>query len=375
MLRMKILIIGAGLSGCTIARLLKDKGHYVSLIEKNNHVGGLCITRVNEDGLKYEPFGARTFHTKSKKAQEFITRFDKFNGYVHRKGIIINNKLFPLPITKVSINNFEGKEQIFQELENRPEIIDRTSFKTAAISVFGKTLYSYFIENYTTKMWGTDPYNLPAEPLIKRLELRETHHDELFLNQWQGIPVNGYSFLIEKIAEGIPIELNTSCFNQDDYDVVVSSAPLDQISDFKFGKLQYRSLRFHYKKNEVWENDSYGTINLPQHPKYMRKCNFKIFHKVESRHNLIQYQEPVDADNNIPMYPLNSERNELIFNKYLEEICNSNICPIGRLGNFKYLDMDKAIMNAFDMVPVVENYLNLTSEERFKIIKEIREKY
>jgi len=374
--KMKILIVGTGLSGSSIARLLKDKGHSVSLIEKENYVGGLCITRINEDSLKYEPFGARTFHTRNPKIKDFVTKFDDFNGYTHRKGMIINEKLFPFPITLEAINDFKEKDKILEELRNRPKEIDRSNFKKACISIFGETLYGYFIHNYTSKMWGTDPENLTAEWAPKRLEFRNNGHDDLFLGQWQGIPVNGYSFLIEETLKGIPVKLNTSCFNSDDYDVVVSSAPIDQMLDFKFGKLEYRSLRFEYKKDESWENNRYGTINLPQDARFIRKCNFNVLHKIESRKNFIQYQEPIKADdNNVAMYPVNTERNEEIFREYLKDICNLNICPIGRLGLFKYLNMDDAVEVAFDMVSVVENYLSLSVDKRYKIINEIRQKY
>ena len=373
---MKILIIGTGLSGATLARLLVEEGSNVSLIEKEGYAGGLCITRVNEDGLKYEPFGARTFHTSDAKTRQFVTRFDDFNGYTHRKGMIINGKLFPFPITMEAINGFEDKEQILKELEQRPKTIDKTNFETAAISIFGKTLYGYFIENYTRKMWGCDPRNLTADWAPKRLEVSEDNHDELFHNQWQGLPKNGYSFLLEKMIEGIPVRFNTRNFDSKLYDVVVSSAPIDQIMDFKYGKLQYRSLKFEYKRDESWERNDYGTINLPQHPKYIRKCNFNVLHKVESSHNWIQYQEPIAADNeNVPMYPVNTKENEDIFDKYLRKICETNICPIGRLGLFKYLDMDKAVMHAFEMAPLVVKYQKLTPDERFNRIQEIVKKY
>ena len=374
---MKILIMGAGLSGCSIARLLKDRGHTVSLIEKEGRVGGLCITKVNEDGIKYEPFGARTFHSKNPRIKAFITKFDKFNGYIHKKGMIINGKLFPFPITKEAINNFEERGEILRELKKRPNKIDRTNFETASISIFGKTLYEYFIKNYTTKMWGMDPENLTAEWASKRLKLSEDNREGAFKDEWQGLPIHGYSFLLSKIIENIQVALNTSEFRPNDNDIVISSGPIDKFMKFKFGKLQYRSLRFYYKKNEEWENEDYGTINLPQHPRYIRKCNFKILHKQKSRHNLIQYQQSIAADkNNIPMYPINTEKSNKIFDKYLKEICKSkNICPIGRLGLFKYLNMDSAIEVAFEMAPIVEDYLDLRPIDRYEKIKNIIEKH
>jgi len=375
--KMKILIIGAGLSGCSLGRLLTDKGHEVSIIEKKNFIGGLCITRVDKDGIKFEPFGARTFHTKNEKIKKFITRFDEFNGYTHRKGMIINGKTLPFPMSKQALDQFEEKEKIQEELDNRPKEIDKTNFETACISIFGKTLYSYFVENYTTKMWGMDPKCLTAEWAPKRLEFRNNGNDELFQGQWTGLPKKGYSFLLEKIAEGIPIQFKTTEYNPDDYDVVVTSAPIDQILDYKFGRLKYRSIKFKYKYDKTWEKDNYGTMNLPQHSKYIRKCNFKILHKQKSPYNRVQYQEPIEAGkNNMPMYPINTKENDEQFDQYLKEICKSEkTCPLGRLGLFKYLDMDKAVEVAFDMVPIVENYLKLRTNERYEMIKEIRNRY
>lgn len=374
---MKVLIIGAGLSGCSMARLLKDIGHYVTIIERTSFVGGLCITRIDRNGLKYEPFGARTFHTKNPRISKFITRFDSFNDYVHRKGMIINDRLFPFPITLKSLEDFSERETILDELRSRPAEIDTTNFETACISIFGPTLYGYFIENYTRKMWGIEPKVLTAEWAPKRLEFREDGNDELFQGQWQGIPEHGYSYLLEQMIKGIPITFQKNDFDQDDYDVVVSTAPIDEMLHYKWGRLEYRSINFHYQHDTTWENNVYGTINLPQHPKYIRKCNFTILHKQPSRIKRIQYQEPVPADNtNTPMYPVNTVQNDKLFNRYLLEICKSeNICPLGRLGLFKYLDMDKAVEVAFDMVDIVEKYINLSSRERYQKIQEIRKRY
>ncbi len=155
--------MGAGLSGCTIARLLKDRNHEVSIIEKEIEVGGLCQTKINSDGLLYEPFGPRIFHTKNLAIKDFITKFDEFNGYIHRKGMMINGKLMPLPLTKEAIYNFKEKDLIIKELQSRPNEVDTTNFETACISIFGEILYNYFIKNYSTKMWGINPRDLTAE--------------------------------------------------------------------------------------------------------------------------------------------------------------------------------------------------------------------
>ena len=373
---MRILIVGAGLSGGTMGRLLTDAGYSVSMIEKKGFPGGLCITRINQDGLKYEPFGARTFHTDKEHIKEFVTRFDQFNGYTHYKGMVINGILFPFPMTKEALNELPEKNQILAELTDRPKVVDKTNFETAAISIVGKTLYGYFIENYSRKMWGCEPKELTADWAPKRLEFREDGRTECFLNQWQGLPVNGYSYLIERMIEGIPIKYNTANYNEQDYDLVISTAPIDHLFNYKYGRLQYRSMRYKHVRDEHWEKDTYGTINLPQHPKYIRKCNFKVLYKAESTHNWIQYQEPMAADDKyMPMYPVNTKETDHIFDQYLKEICETAICPLGRLGLFKYLDMDKAVLHAFEMFPVVIEYLSLTPEARYQKIKEIIKRF
>lgn len=374
---MKILIVGAGLSGCTIARLLHDRGHDIEIMEKEDCIGGLCITKLTEQGLKYEPYGARTFHTKDPRIVYFVQRFSAFNGYTHRKGMILHGKIYPFPITRSALNDFRGKEQILKELANRPAVIDKTNFETACISIFGKTLYSYFIENYTRNMWGIEPRELTAEWAPKRLEFREDDNDELFRDQWQGLPLEGYSVWLQKMIENIPIRLQTSGFDPADYDVVVSTAPIDSTMNYQLGRLPYRSIDFEYQHNEPWEKDHYGTINTPQHERHIRKCNFNVLHRVCCESNIIQYQQPIPADeNNMPMYPINTFENDALFKEYLQKICETdNICPLGRLGLFKYLDMDKAVETSFDMVEVVENYLNISSKERYLAIKDIRQRH
>lgn len=373
---MRILIVGAGLSGAAMARLLTDKGYNVSMIEKKGFPGGLCITRINEDGLKYEPYGARTFHTDKEHVKAFVTRFDQFNGYTHYKGMIINGKLFPFPMTKEALNDFLDKDQIQEEIANRPKVVDKTNFETAAISIVGKTLYRYFIENYSSKMWGCEPKELTAEWAPKRLEFREDGRTECFLNQWQGLPVNGYSYLIEKIIEGIPIKYRTTHYDPKNYDLVISTAPIDHLFDYKYGRLQYRSMRYHHVRDEHWEKNTYGTINLPQHPKYIRKCNFKVLYKAQSPHNWIQYQEPMAAEEKyMPMYPVNTNENNVVFDKYLKDICETNICPLGRLGLFKYLDMDKAVLHAFEMLPVIIEYSTISPQARYRRIKEVIKRF
>jgi len=365
---MDILIVGAGISGCSAARALKDRGHDVSIIEKEDNIGGLCKTQLYQGRIKYEPFGARVFHTDDKEVEHFVKIFSKFNDYVHRKGMIIEDKLIPFPITLEGITKLSQKEEILSELGMRPEVPDYSNFVDCMKSIFGETLYRLFIENYSKKMWEIPLELLPVSMGIKRVEFSNEQDNRLFGFEWQGVPVEGYTSFLEKMIEGIEIKLNNSNFDKNIHDMVLYSGPIDSLFDHYCGELKYRGLRFDYFIDEKWENVSYGTINLPDHPYYIRKANFNVIHQQESELGLVQYQEPISGPK---MYPLGTEPENSKFNQYLKKCCETNIIPIGRLGCYKYLDMDESIKFSLRISKIVENYLELGFDSRFNLMRDI----
>ncbi|MFW9972776.1 MAG: UDP-galactopyranose mutase [Candidatus Odinarchaeota archaeon] len=367
---MKILVVGAGITGCTLARLMKDKGNTVSIKERQDHIGGLCYTILNPNGVLYEPYGGHAFHTKDKRVQDFVVKFSKFNGYRHNKGIIINGILHHFPLSKETIQTMENSKQILKELDERPKMPDLTNFETYAISQFGITLYKLFIYNYSKKMWDIEPKELTTEYIKNRIELK-TLNTHIFKDKFQGLPLNGYTEFLRRMIHGIPIELNCSEFNELSFDLILFSGRIDELLKFRFGDLKFRSLRFEYSEDNNWENENYGTINLPQHPRYIRKVNFKVMHKQKIRNTLIQYQEPIPSDDtNLPLYPIYTKKNIDLFNRYLMEACKSDkIIPIGRLGLYKYLEMGQAMSLAMNMIPLVENWKTLSPIERYSEIK------
>lgn len=371
---MNIGIVGAGLTGCTLARLLVDRGHTVILFEKKNRIGGLCVSQRHENGSLYEPYGARTFHTANRQVKMFALRYSHFNGYRHRKGIIIKNRLLPFPITVNAIALLPDSDNIIGELELRPQEVDYSNLETASISLFGPTLYEYFICNYTRRMWGIAPSELSAYWVPNRLVLRECNTEEIFKDEWQGLPIEGYSAWLERMTEGIPVKTGVDRINTQDFDVVISTAPIDEMAGYRYGRLEYRSLKFIYTSFETWENDRYGTINLPEHPRFIRKCNFRILHREANISDFIQYQEPCAAgDSNIPMYPVQTKRNELLFQKYLSYMVSlPNLCPAGRLGLFEYLDMDEAVSCAMKLVPFIEKYNEFPPKQRMQELIKIK---
>lgn len=369
--KMKILIVGGGISGCSIARLLKDKGHSVRMIEKRAEVGGLCITRMNKEGLKYEPYGARTFHTKNKDVIRFVKKFAGFNDYVHRKGVIIKDALFPFPITKECIRQLEEYDMIKKELESRPLEIDKRNFETAAKSMFGETLYRLFIENYTKKMWGVHPSILDASWAPKRLQLKK-NETPVFEGEWQGLPKGGYSGFLSRMIRGIAVETEKTSYDASDYDLVISTSPIDEVFGLKLGRLDYRSMEFVYKNRENWEDSRFGTINLPQDASFIRKCNFSILHQQETNNPTIQYQTPKPAkEENIPMYPVNTKINEEKLEKYIRMSVRTNIVPFGRLGLFQYINMDTAIENSLYLSENLQQYKN-NPAKRINILRKMK---
>ena len=266
-------------------------------------------------------------------------------------------------------------DQILNEIKERKFEPNMDNFETYMISLVGKTLYSLYIYNYTKKMWGVEPKELTAEWAISRVELRKSN-SEFFSEQWQGIPIDGYTTLFETMISDIPLEYNTYKFSKSNYDLVLFSGKIDELNEYKFGTLPYRSLKFDYKFNEPWENESFGTINLPQHPTYIRKSNFNVLHQQKKSVSCIQYQESIPAeDGSFPMYPIYTKENKILYEKYLKEACKSDtVIPIGRLGLYRYLDMDKAVSLSMDLIPLMEKWKDIHPEKRFQEIKTILDK-
>jgi len=352
--------------------LLRDKGHTISITEKQDHIGGLCYTKTSANGILYEPYGGHAFHTKDKDVKNFVLRFSDFNDYKHNKGIIINGILRHFPLSKKTILEMEESENIIKELEARPSTPDFTNFETYAISQFGNTLYKLFMYNYSLKMWGVEPRELTTEYISNRIKLTDTN-THIFEDKFQGIPRKGYTAFLKNMIHGIPLQLNVSKFEDSLFDLILFSGRIDELLNFKFGDLEYRSLKFEYTENEDWEDDNYGSINLPQHARFIRKVNFKVMHRQQSKESWIQYQEPIPFDeDNLPLYPLYTKRNIELFDEYLSEVCKSDkLIPIGRLGLYKYLEMGQAIALAMNMVNIVEKWKDLTSNKRYHEIKKL----
>jgi UDP-galactopyranose mutase len=362
----KYLIVGAGFFGAVIAeRIANDKNELVVVIDKRDHIGGNSYSKIDDEtGIEYHKYGSHIFHTSNEKVWRYINRFCTFNNYRHKVLTTYRNKVYQMPINLDTINSFygmnlkpfEAKEFLRSEIE-KEKIEIPSNFEEKAISLMGRRLYEAFIKGYTIKQWGIDPKLLPSN-IITRLPVRYDYNNYYFDDPWQGIPLEGYGSLFEKILKhkNIKVYLNTDFFTIRNLlspnCCIVYTGPIDCFFDYKFGKLGWRTLSF---EKEILSVDNFQGTTVMNYAEssipFTRIHEFKHFH-VERRYTqekTIIFREysknlgPMDD----PYYPINTERDKKIFEKYYEESKKiKNIIFGGRLGTYKYLDMDKAIESA-----------------------------
>ena len=363
------LIVGAGLFGAVSAYLLKQKGYSVLLIDKRNHVGGNVYTE-NVNGINVHKYGAHIFHTSNKEVWDFVNSFVPFNRYTNSPVANYHGKLYNLPF---NMNTFyqmwgvktpeEAKAKI-EEQKKEYHIDEPKNLEEQAISLIGKDIYEKLIKGYTEKQWGRPCTELPAF-IIRRLPLRFVYDNNYFNDLYQGIPVDGYNALIDKLLEGVETRVNCDFFeNREELCVLakkmVYTGPIDQFYDYRFGKLEYRTVRF---ETEVLDTPNYqgnAVINYTdRETPFTRIIEHKHFESfgqavydnpktVISREYSTEWQPGME-----PYYPVNDTRNAALYAQYkaLAEK-ETNVLFGGRLAEYKY----------YDMAPTIEQALCLAKE-------------
>lgn len=359
------LIVGAGLFGSVLAERIADGlGAKVIIIDKRSHVGGNCYSEYDaETGIEFHKYGPHIFHTSSKKAWEYINRFGKFNNYRHRGLTTYQNKIYRMPINLETINSFynlnltprEAKEFLSKEIK-KANIKNPKNLEEKAVSLIGWPLYEALIKGYTSKQWGVNPKDLPSE-IISRLPVRYDYQADYFHNaRWQGIPVEGYTKIFEKMLASARIDLILDCdFFKDHsrFDVrekIIYTGPIDQYFNYRYGRLGWRSIRL---ERTLIESDDYQGTSVMNYAeaeiKYTRICEPKHFHpeRTHLKGKTIIFYEMPEENNEEPYYPINTKQNCRIYRKY-REIARRNKKLIigGRLGDYAYYDMDKTILAA-----------------------------
>ena len=358
------LIVGAGLYGATVANELTKKGKKCLVIDKKNHIGGniYCETINNINVHKY---GAHIFHTSDKEIWEYVNQFCEFNNYINSPVANYKGELYNLPFNmntftklwKDIITPEDAKRKIEeqkQELGNKtPENLEEQ-----AITLVGRDIYEKLIKGYTEKQWGKDCKDLPSF-IIKRLPVRFTFNNNYFNDRYQGIPIGGYNIIIEKMLEKCDIELNIDYLkNKEEYNKkankIIYTGMIDEYFDYVYGPLEYRSLKF---ETEILENiNNYqgnAVINYTdRETEYTRIIEHKHFEFNDCEGTIITKEYPSNWKiGDEAYYPVNDNKNNELYEKYLKLAeKEKNVHFGGRLGNYKYYDMDKVIKAALEAV-------------------------
>lgn len=355
------LIVGCGFFGATLARRILEQKKTVLIIDKRNHIGGNAYTE-RVGGIDIHKYGAHIFHTNNDKIWNFITQFGEFNNYQHKVVAKVNNKMYSLPFNMWTFNQMWGidkPEDAIKIIDSQKEYNTPSNLEEQAISMVGKDIYNRLIKEYTTKQWNKDPKQLPAS-IIKRIPVKFTYDDRYFSDKHQGIPIDGYTKIIENMIDGSTVALEEDYFNKRDYfnsicKNIIYTGPIDRLFDYTYGKLEYRSLFF---ENELIIKNNYQGNSVINYPSldiaYTRIIEHKHFNNRNDIVNLdktiITKEYPADyTTNNEPYYPINDENNQKIYQKYKQIAINTNILVGGRLGEYKYYDMHQAIGSALSV--------------------------
>ena len=363
------LIVGAGLFGSIFAYEANKKGKKVLVIDKRNHIAGNIYSE-NVDGINVHKYGAHIFHTSDKKIWDYINKFAEFNRYTNSPIAVYKDEVYNLPF---NMNTFaqmwgvktpeEAKVKIKEQV-SEAGITDPKNLEEQAISMVGQDIYEKLIKGYTAKQWGRPCSELPSF-IIKRLPVRFVYDNNYFNDKYQGIPIGGYTQIIEKMLDGIEVRLNEDFFSKkDEYesiaDKIVFTGMIDEYFAYCFGELEYRSLKFEEEELDVENYQGNAVVNYTEYEiPYTRIIEHKLFEFMcqgdkegSINKTIITREYPLKWNRgDEPYYPVNNEKNNSLYEKY-KELAEKEDKVIfgGRLGMYKYFDMDKDIEESLKLV-------------------------
>lgn len=356
------LIVGAGLFGSIFAYEATKRGKKCLVIEKRNHIGGNIYTE-NIEGINVHKYGAHIFHTSNKKIWEYIQQFAEFNRYTNSPIAIYKDEVYNLPFNMNTFSKLwhitkpEEAKKIINNQRIKSGIQEPKNLEEQAISLVGKDIYEKLIKGYTQKQWGKSCEELPAF-IIKRLPVRFTYDNNYFSDLYQGIPIGGYTKIIESMLTGIDVKLNCDYFSDKEYynslsDKIVFTGMIDRLFDYKYGELEYRSLNF---ESEILDIDNYqgnAVVNYTEYGvPFTRIIEHKHFEFGNQNKTVITKEYPKQWNREEePYYPMNDEKNNRLYEKYKAlAIQQKNLIIGGRLGMYKYLDMHNVIKEALNCI-------------------------
>lgn len=350
------LIVGSGLYGSVFAHEATKAGKTCLVLEKKEHIGGNIYTK-NVGGINVHEYGPHIFHTSNRKIWDYVNQFATFNNFVNRPKVSYKNKLYSFPINLLTLYQLwdvKTPEQATEKLlANKVKIDNPQNLEEWCLSEIGTELYETFIKGYTQKQWKADPKELPTF-IIKRIPIRTNFDDNYYFDTYQGIPIGGYTQIIEKMLSGVEVKLNTDYLaDKDNWDKIAKkilyTGPIDAYFNYQFGDLDYRTTSFEHEMVPVKDYQGNALINYTDvDVPYTRVIEHKHFDQVNVSHTLITREYPEVWKRGLtPYYPINNEKNTKIYNQYKELTKElSNVLFGGRLAEYKYYDMHQVIASA-----------------------------
>lgn len=355
------LIVGSGLYGAAFARLATDAGKKCLVIDKRATIGGNIATK-EINGINVHMYGAHIFHTSNKAVWDFVNSYAEFNRYTNCPVANYKGELYSLPFNMYTFNKMWGvvtPEQARAKLDSQiaeSKIENPQNLEEQAISLIGKDIYEKLVKGYTEKQWGRKATELPGF-IIKRLPVRLTYDNNYFSDTYQGIPVGGYSAMIERMLEGVEVKTGIDFLaNKDELfslaDRLVYTGMIDEFYDYCYGELEYRSLRFETEIMETVDNyQGNAVINYTDaETPFTRIIEHKHFEFGKGNGTIVTKEYPCNwKRGDEPYYPMNDDKNNTLFAKYRQRANeDKNILFGGRLGKYKYFDMDDIVAEAMD---------------------------
>lgn len=355
------LIVGAGLTGAVFAREMTDAGKKCLVIDRRGHIAGNIYTG-KQDGIDVHKYGAHIFHTNSDEVWEYVNRFAKFNDFINSPIADYKGERYNLPFNMNTFHQMWGvttaeaaQAKIAEQIADL-NIGEPKNLEEQALKMVGKDIYEKLVKGYTEKQWGRDCKDLPAF-IIKRLPLRFTYDNNYFNAIYQGIPIDGYTAMVENMLKGIEVKLNTDYFDfitqtTDTFSKVLFTGKIDEYFDYELGKLEYRTVRLEEKTFDLEDYQGNAVVNYTdRETPYTRIIEHKHFTDNKSPKTVVSFEYPAEwTEGAEAYYPINDEKNTALYEKYRAKLCGlDNPIMGGRLGEYKYYDMDKVIERALEL--------------------------
>ncbi len=357
-MKFDFVIVGAGFAGCVLAeRGASQLNQKVLIIEQRNHIGGNAYDYYNKAGILVQKYGPHIFHTNNKQVWDYLSGFTRWNSYAHRVLAAVNGKEVPLPINLETMERLYDRDFTAEKLKeyfetHKVKLNKITNSRDVVVSQIGEELYELFFKNYTKKQWGVYPDELNPQ-VTRRIPVRFNRDTRYFSDIYQGIPKYGYTRMFEKMLDNknIYILLNTNykdVIQSIEFDKFIFTGAIDYYFDYRFGELPYRSIDFSFKTLEVEKYQNAAVVNYPNDHDYTRITEFKYFYFQKHHKTTICYERPKSAGH--PYYPIPMPENEDLYLKYKKEAEKlENTYFVGRLAQYKYLNMDRVVANALEV--------------------------